>query len=125
MRSEIIEEMKSRRENSSKPTEYVTDAILEGVFDWFLKRKLTVQENAASWWYRNGKKEMECYGYSGYSINNRDDLDGMMWNMAHEIWCKAEWLARGLKEGWYINSCKEYFGMEVLSAFYLPDKSQT
>ena len=94
-----------------KNYKHVTQSILEKTFDFFYKNKLTVEDNAKSYWYNNRKLEMICYGYSGISANERDDIEGMIDNLYHEIFCKAEWVSRGLKEG-YSNVCKAYFGKD-------------
>lgn len=101
---------KERIKNSSKEYQYITESLLNNVFTFFLAHRLTVQENAVTFWYNNGKKEMECYGYSGFSINERDNETGMKDNLFHEVFCKTEWLARGLKDGWFLDTCKAYFG---------------
>ncbi len=88
---------------------HVTKSILENTFDFFLNHKLTVEANAKSYWYKSGKIEMECYGYSGFSINERDDIEGITDNLYHEIFCKAEWIARSIIGG-YVDTCKSYFG---------------
>lgn len=92
-----------------KDYNHITKSILENTFDFYLKHKLTVEDNAKSYWYNNGKKEIECYGYSGYSINERDDITGIIENLYHEIFCKAEWIARSIFGG-YTETCKAYFG---------------
>jgi hypothetical protein len=95
--------------NHIKDYSHITKSILSNTFDFFLKHRLTVEANAKSYWYNNSKKEIECYGYSGYSINERDNEEGIIQNLYHEIFCKAEWLARGIKDG-YSETCKSYFG---------------
>jgi hypothetical protein len=92
-----------------KNYDYLTESILKNTFDFFFTKKLTVEENAKSYWTNNNQKEIECYGYSGYSINDRDDLEGIKDNLFHEIFCKAEWVARSLKED-YKETCKAYYG---------------
>jgi len=98
-----------RMNRTDKNYNYVTKSILENTFDFFFSHKLTGEENAKTYWYRNGKKEIECFGYSGSSINERDDIKGITENLFHEIFCKAEWIARSAK-GNYADTCKSYFG---------------
>lgn len=111
-KEDFMEYAKNRRDKRTdfRNLSYLTDAILSNVYDFFLKNDLTVKANASSYWYRNGKIEMMCYGYSGYSINERDDFEGIVGNLFHEVWCKAEWLARSVLDDWYIDSVRAYFG---------------
>lgn len=88
---------------------YLTDEILSRTFDFFVRHKLTVHDNAQSYWYKGGERQDECFGYSSYSINDRDDMDGIIDNLFHEVWCKAEWIARG-KGSWYEDTCKQQIG---------------
>ena len=74
-------------QHNIKEYNHVTKSILEKTFDFFCQHKLTVEANAKSYWYQNGKKQLECYGYC-YSINNRDDVDGITENLFHEIFVK-------------------------------------
>lgn len=114
MRQSVMDEA-SRRINESHLRDhhvynYITNEILNGVFDWSLKRRMTAQENGATWYYVNGKKEMMCCGYSGISSGERDDEEGMLSSLAHEIFCKAEYLARTVKEG--LDLALQYYGRE-------------
>jgi hypothetical protein len=109
-REEFLIYSKERIKNSSKDYPYITDSLLNNVFTFYIDHRLTVQENAVTYWYNNDKKEMECLGYSNYSINERDNEEGMKLNLFHEVFCKTEWLARGLKEEWFLDTCKAYFG---------------
>lgn len=88
---------------------YLTEAILSSTFDYFVKHKLTVHDNAKSYWYKGGERQDECLGYSGSDVGFRDDMDGIVNNLFHEVWCKAEWIARG-KGSWYEDVCKQAIG---------------
>lgn len=94
------------------PLTYLTDKIFDRTFDYFVRHKLTIEANAKSYWYKSGEKQIECYGYSGRDINFRDDEDGIINNLFHEVWCKAEWAARG-KGKEYEDVCKQYFGVQA------------
>lgn len=89
---------------------YLTNEVLSRTFDFFVRHELTVHDNAQSYWYRDGERQDECLGYSGYSINERDDTDGIIDNLFHEVWCKAEWIARSRRDG-YIDVCKQIIGV--------------
>lgn len=89
---------------------YLTEEILSRMFDFYVRHKLTVRDNARTYWFKSEKRQDECLGYSGYSINERDDVEGMIDNLFHEVWCKAEWCARG-KNGWYEDVCKQDIGV--------------
>ena len=73
---------------------YLNNDILLKTFDYMLKHRLTVEENAKTYIYKNNKRDMLCCGYSGSDINCRDDESEMVDNLFHEILCKAEWIAR-------------------------------
>jgi len=87
---------------------YITDKILNGVFDWMVKHKLTVNNKGASWYTRNGKRVIESYGYSGGSSGTIDDKEEMLWKLGHEVFCAAEYLARTVREG--KDLARQYFG---------------
>lgn len=89
-------EYANTRKNCNKDYSYnyLNNDIFLKTFYYMLKHKLTVEENAKSYIYKNSKREILCYGYSGSDINCRDDESEMMDNLFHEIWCKAEWIAR-------------------------------
>lgn len=89
---------------------HLTEEILSRTFDFFVRHRLAVHDNAKSYWYKGGKIQDECLGYSGYSINERDNMDTMIDNLFHEVWCKAEWLARG-KDSFYVDVCKQCLGV--------------
>lgn len=91
---------KSKLNLNNRPMNYLTESILDKTFSFMLQHKLTVEENAKSYYFQNGKANILCYGYSGCSINERDDTDGMMFNLFHEIFCKAEWIARSVIGGY-------------------------
>jgi hypothetical protein len=117
MKHDFLEYSRERKARNSKLDynyDYLTENILSNMFDYMVKHKLTVHDNAKSYIIRNGKKDIFCYGYSGYSINERDNIAGMIENLYHETFCKAEWLARGIKS-FYIDIVKEYFGREYKS----------
>ena len=95
MKNDFLEYAIYRRDhNKYYSFKYLTKEILTKTFEYMLKHKLTVAENSKSWVCKNGKQEILCYGYSGPDINCRDDKEGMIENLFHEIWCKAEWIAR-------------------------------
>lgn len=94
---------------STKNYHHLNESILEKTFDFMIKHKLTVEENARSYYFMSNRKEMLCYGYSGISINERDNIEGMIENLYHEAFCKAEWIARSAREG-YQNIVKETIG---------------
>lgn len=112
MRNEFINYSLNRisKSNYIKDYNYLTKSILNNTFTFFFNHKLTVEENAKSYWYMNNEKNIECCGYSGYSINERDDKEGMIDNLYHEIFCKAEWIARSTRETWYIETVKQTIG---------------
>ena len=110
MRSDFMGYAINRKGKYNIEYNYLTEKILNNTFSFFLSHKLTVTENATSYWYKNNKKEIECCGYSGIDINFRDDLEGMKDNLFHEVFCKAEWIARSIKETWYSETVKETIG---------------
>lgn len=112
MRNEFIDYSLDRINSCShvKEYNYLTKNILNKTFTFFLNHKLTVEENAKSYWYMNNQKNMECCGYSGYSINEQDNEEGMIWNLFHEIFCKAEWIARSTRDTWYQDVVKQTIG---------------
>lgn len=113
MRSDFIDYSFERINKSNfniKNYNHVTKNILNNTFTFFLEHKLTVEDNAKSYWYKNGQKNIECYGYSGKDINFRDDKDGMIDNLYHEVFCYAEWIARSITETWYNDVVKETIG---------------
>ena len=103
---------KERKQNCNRNLEYLTDQIFSNVYDFFTQHNLTVEANAKSYWNRSGQREMLCDGYSGYSAGTIDDDDTITYNLFHEVWCEAEWLARGKHEGWYESVVKQYFGKD-------------
>lgn len=105
-RMEFMDYARMRMINSDKNY----DTILNNTFSFFLNHKLTVEENGKSYWTKNGKKEIECYGYSGASINERDNIEGMTYNLFHVLFCQAEWIARSITESWYSDTVKETIG---------------
>jgi hypothetical protein len=110
-RQEFIDYAKNRINKSIKPLNYLTNNILHNTFTFFVNHKLTVEANARSYWYKNNKKEIECFGYSGRDINFRDDEEGIRDNLYHEIFCKAEWIARSNIDG-YIQTVKGTIGIK-------------
>jgi hypothetical protein len=114
-KSEFMEYAKDRvARQTLKVYTYLTDSILENMYDWFVDHNLTVEENAKSYYYKNGIKEILCCGYSGYSVNVRDDREGIIGNLFHEVWCEAEWLARspnGEVSG-HLEAAKQTYGRE-------------
>ena len=112
-RQEFIDYTKNRMQKSSniKLYSYLTNSILNNTFTFFLEHRLTVEANAKSYWYQSGKKQIESYGYSGHSVNDRDDVEGIKDNLFNEVFCKAEWVARSLTEG-YSETCRATIGNE-------------
>lgn len=108
MRSEFLEYAINRKNKNNY--NYLTESILNNTFTFFLDHKLTVEANAKSYWYKNNKREIESFGYSGIDINFRDNIEGMKDNLYHEVFCKAEWIARSIKETWYSETVKETIG---------------
>jgi len=96
------------RSSHIKNYDHVTASILEKTFDFFVRHKLTVENNGKIYWYRNGKKQIES---DVYSKRYKDDMEIMIDNLFHEVFCQAEWLARGLRDG-YSDVCKTYFGKD-------------
>jgi hypothetical protein len=109
-REAFIQYSLNRIARSGKEYHYLTRNILTNTFTFFINHKLTVEEDAKSYWYINGKKEIESYGYSGYSSNERDDIQEMTENLYHHIFCKAEWIARSLTQTWYIETVRQTIG---------------
>lgn len=89
---------------------YLTNKILSLTFDFFVRHRLTVHDNAQSYWFKGNKRQDECLGYSGTSIGERDDTNGIIKNLFHEVWCKAEWIARSRRDG-YENICEQTIGV--------------
>ena len=109
MRDGFIYYSRDRMRSSIKEYNHVTESILNKTFSYFLKNKLTAEANAKTYYYDNGKKEMLSDGYCGYSVNVRDDAEGMIDNLCHHVFCKAEWIARSIKGG-YTEVCKARIG---------------
>lgn len=89
---------------------YLTNEILSRTFDFFVRHRLTVHDNAQSYWFKGKERQDECLGYSGTSIGERDDINGIIENLLHEVWCKAEWIARSRRDG-YEDVCKQSVGV--------------
>jgi hypothetical protein len=108
-KEEFMNYVNDRIKKSSLNYNYITQSIITNTFNFFVKHRLTVEENARSYWYNQSKKEIECYGYSGYSTNDKDNIEEIKDNLFHEVFCKAEWMSRSIKEG-YSDVCQAYFG---------------
>lgn len=115
MKSEFMKYALKRKSNCElnyKPMKYLTENILDNTFTFFLNHKLTIEDNAKSYWYQGNVKIIECYGYSGFASGFRDDEEGMKFNLFHEIWCKSEWIARSVKEN-YSQTVKSTIGTKA------------
>lgn len=113
-KNNFIQFSKDRKSEWTRTFDYLLEDILSNVYDWFSEHNLTVEENARAYYTQNGKKEILCYGYSGYSSDVRDDKDGIIYNLFHETWCQAEWLARSQRgdSDWYIEAVESTFGRD-------------
>lgn len=116
-KQEFIDYARSRisRCNHVKSYNHLTNNILNNSFDFFVKNRLTVENNGKSYWYRSNKKEWLSYGYSGHSKGELDDSEAMTNNLYHEIFCQAEWIGRSKKEG-YEDICKGYIGYKAYNS---------
>jgi len=94
------------RSSHIKNYNHVTKSILEKTFEFFVRHKLTI-DNDKVYWCRNGKRQIEGEKILVDNIETATD------NLFHEVFCQAEWLARGLRDG-YADVCKAYFGIDSI-----------
>lgn len=104
-----VEFMERYRMKCGDEDYYLTESILSKTFDFFVDNVLTVKDNGEIFWYAGDEKVIESSGYSGGDSGYRDGEEGMIDNILHEVYCKAEWVARSLVEG-FSDVCKQYFG---------------
>ena len=56
-------------------------------------------------------KEYRIFGYSGVDANFRM-IQRHKENLFHEVFCKAEWIARSIRETWYNEVVKQTIGIK-------------
>ena len=95
-----------------KDYNHLTENILSKTFDFMVSHKLTVQENGSSYYIMSNSKEWLSLGYLGYSIGTIDSQEEMQENLFHEVFCKAEWIARSTREN-YSDVCKAFIGRKA------------
>jgi hypothetical protein len=76
---------------------YINRYVLLNTFQYFLKHKLTVQEDGTIYWFKEDEKVIENYGYVGFSGGIMDDEVTMIQNLFNELYNQAEWIAKSLK----------------------------
>lgn len=110
-REDFLRESRSRiiRCSNVKNYNHLTNEILNNTFTFFVEHKLATNNKSIVWWVQNGKKVIECYGYTGHSAGMTDDEEDMKGNLYHEIFCYAEWIGRSIIEN-YSNACKDTLG---------------
>lgn len=111
----FLDYTRERISKSTKNYNHLTTSILTKTYDYFVDHSLTAQENGATYWKHNNKKQIESYGYSGYSKNDIDDFEAMEENLYHEVFCKAEWIARSRIEN-FADICKGYLGHKAYNS---------
>ena len=102
------------KKSTYKEYKYITNEIIEFLFDYFVSHKLTVTDNSSCWIMKNGKKDMICCGFSGQDINHRFTTnDEMIDELYHELFCKIEWITISNAETFYQDIVKQYLGNKV------------
>ena len=111
MLTEYLEYSHKRIDTCSyvKSYNHVTDKILRNTFKFFFDHKLTAQENGSTFYILSKKRQYKSLGYSGPDSETIDDIDQMIENLFHEVFCESEWLARAKQDG-YEDVCKQWFG---------------
>lgn len=111
MKTDFMEyamDRKVRNEATGRMMNYLTAETLERVFDFFVAHKLTADEKGRTYYTQTRREYLSC-GYSGYSEG--DSVEEMTENLFHDVWCQAEWFARG-QVSFYQETTKAFFGSE-------------
>lgn len=104
---DYFHERKNRNKSLENNYDYMTEEKVKLIFDQMIKKKLKINEVG---------KVTDTDGFISEfcepEVLSQNEL--VEW-LFHEVYCKAEWACRGIKEGWFEKTVEQHFSKGIVN----------